>query len=598
MDNPFLRFSLLILFFLFKFSSAFSQTQVNADITTPTTWTPGGSPYVVNTIIEVSSTLTIQAGVEVQYPAATMLEITGTLNVLGIKTDSVHFRSTGANPGAGIYFNGGSGSISHAIFDTLRQSASPTEGAAIYFKNANVSLDNCLVRGNMGSSRGLIYESGNVSIDSSSINTCVFGMIVKGGAPTVSNSSFTNNEDSDVVTYPQGVENFSNTQLDVIEITSTGSVTTKTFFPLIDSLETKYVLTNGLKITADTLFLDPGVTISFPGSEFLETSSSGVIWAVGNPQDTIRFLSTATGTNRGGIKIPSGKVRMSYTRIDDIIDGSTDYSAILVSGTGQLDYDHSLLKGLPQYSNSRGITFKGGNGQITESRIDSCNDGIFIWDGEPTITQCAFTNQSGADILTHPSGVSNVSNCDLQTVEFSMYFGQTNNVGSVPQTKSNAILPNINPLGTIYTMPSGLRIVDTLSLAPGVKMGFVNAGAIRVFGSGKLTAHGTKADSITFYSMNASPSFHGSGIWITNGEVDLAYCHFDKVGNTGGTNSSGGAVYFDGVNAKGTIRNSLFENGNYHGVRVNDGDVSVLNSTFIDFENGIYVDNGIPVLSN
>ncbi|PIW84648.1 MAG: hypothetical protein COZ95_08750, partial [Nitrospirae bacterium CG_4_8_14_3_um_filter_50_41] len=135
------------LLFLFHANHVFAATPVTGNITTNTTWTTAGSPYQVTTAIKVlgnsttNVTLTIEAGVEVQFSAGASLTVgdetnKGSLLVNGSLASEVLFTSSAPTKTkgswGGITYNytpGSSFTVSYGIVEY------GTYG--IYLKTAN-----------------------------------------------------------------------------------------------------------------------------------------------------------------------------------------------------------------------------------------------------------------------------------------------------------------------------------------------------------------------------------------------------------------------------------------------------------------------------
>lgn len=89
--------------FLFFFSPVFSQTNVGGIISTNTTWTLAGSPYIVtqNTLVDAGVSLTVNSGVIIKFNTNKVLQVKGTLRAIGTASDKIYFTSNAVNPAPG-----------------------------------------------------------------------------------------------------------------------------------------------------------------------------------------------------------------------------------------------------------------------------------------------------------------------------------------------------------------------------------------------------------------------------------------------------------------------------------------------------------------
>ncbi len=87
--------TLILLFALAKPGSLWSQTIVNSDVQTNTTWTLTQSPIIVTSeiVIDPGVTLQVEPGVEVRLHDQVVLKVRGTLQALGTPGDSIQFHA-------------------------------------------------------------------------------------------------------------------------------------------------------------------------------------------------------------------------------------------------------------------------------------------------------------------------------------------------------------------------------------------------------------------------------------------------------------------------------------------------------------------------
>ncbi len=136
---------------------SFSATNVSGVITTNTTWTTTGSPYIIVGDMAVDSgvTLTIQPGVQVRFDGNYNMYIDGKLLAIGTVTDSITFTSNKTIPATGdwrgISFRPKSNSdtckmrycyVEYAFRGVYSDGSSPKISNSVFRKNNNGILVN------------------------------------------------------------------------------------------------------------------------------------------------------------------------------------------------------------------------------------------------------------------------------------------------------------------------------------------------------------------------------------------------------------------------------------------------------------------------
>jgi parallel beta-helix repeat protein len=119
-----------------------SQTNVSGTISTNTTWTISGSPYIVSGIVDIDFglQLTIQPGVVVKFADDAFIYTNeGSIVAIGTNTDSITFTSNSATPAPGIWqgiqLNGGPDSSSVFNYCTFKYA-----GIAIHDNQGTMDL--------------------------------------------------------------------------------------------------------------------------------------------------------------------------------------------------------------------------------------------------------------------------------------------------------------------------------------------------------------------------------------------------------------------------------------------------------------------------
>jgi hypothetical protein len=181
------------LFFLLIISYVSSgQTYISGFINSNTNWTAANSPYIVtgSTVLTAGNSLTIDAGVTVQFDSGKGLDIRGALVVNGNPLDSVYFIPSGTSAWGGIKVSNNYGATINCRYMSVRHSAKLFEVNTIagtgdtiiklkncYFTNVGtvvdeqddikshfVLIDSCIVSDNhaytsIGASNFLVYNS-------------------------------------------------------------------------------------------------------------------------------------------------------------------------------------------------------------------------------------------------------------------------------------------------------------------------------------------------------------------------------------------------------------------------------------------------------
>lgn len=116
---------LLLTIVILTLKIGYTQTNVSGGIYSNTTWTVGGSPYMVTDTLTLfpGITLTIEPGVVIKFNDNIPFDVRGTLIAVGTQIDSITFTSSSSSPFQGIWSGlslstwlGGNANLSHCKF--------------------------------------------------------------------------------------------------------------------------------------------------------------------------------------------------------------------------------------------------------------------------------------------------------------------------------------------------------------------------------------------------------------------------------------------------------------------------------------------------
>ena len=202
------NFSLSFLIFLLSIT-AYSQTYISGFIAPNTTWSVGGSPYIVtgNALLMQGDTLTIDPGVTVKFDTGTTLQIDGCLIAIGTDANRITFTSNQAIPQAGdwdelhfsdfasdVIYDGSGNYVSGCIlkYCDVLYGGNNTYGL-IHVESSSPYISHCTLQ--HSNSSGLYSNNATSVPDSSTINDCKdYGIYFTGCGVNLINDSITNSQ--------------------------------------------------------------------------------------------------------------------------------------------------------------------------------------------------------------------------------------------------------------------------------------------------------------------------------------------------------------------------------------------------------------------
>ncbi|MDH3272342.1 MAG: Ig-like domain-containing protein [Gemmatimonadota bacterium] len=331
------------------------------------------------------------------------------------------------------------------------------------------------------------------------------------------------------------------------------------------SEDTCYFVENPLTVNDGTLFVEPGVEISFGPSGSLSIGSNGRLNAVGTVDKGITFTSLDAAGSWRGLRFDGSRGADNVLHYVEIENGGSSgwsgatqsASAVLLEGNSLVDIQNSTIRG----SESRGITLYA--------------------EAEMTF-QANVLQENAVPAWLHPNtvgffGADNVFDGNADQV-VRVGYGNTDRV-STAQTWLDVGVP--------LEIQDRMFIEAPLTLEPGVHLQALAGVSLIVREEGTLSAIGTPTASIRFEGSESSPgAWKGLQIQTMSNDNVFDHAWFRHGGSdawTGGGDSRA-MVYLD-ANSKAVFTNSTFEGSAHYGLWVPaGGDIE-------GFSDNAFVDN-------
>jgi parallel beta-helix repeat protein len=537
-----------------SFTTNGGTTKSGATISSSTTWTYAGSPYIItgNILVYFSASepvLTIEPGVEVRFNGNCYLKIGNTLTskgrlvAQGTSDRPIIFTSNTTPPTAGDW--GGIRFYYHASAESILEHVKVEYGSystygEIYLSNSSPTIRNSTISNSSNDGIYMAGDSAPVITDSTISDNGGEGIFVSGTAASVSNitnTTFSNNGSYDLNIPVTSTLGSGNVYLNSNGIKLTGTTISADTTWLYQTAP--YIITGNVSVynapPEPTLTIEPGVEVRFNGNYYLRIgysqTSTGRLVAQGTPSSPIIFTSGITPPavgNWNGIRF------FSHASTESILEHVT------------VEYAGSAIL----YGE---IYFNDNSPAISNSTIrHSAYDGIYIvGDSVPVITGSTMSDNGRYGVYS--SGTGNVD------ITFSTI---SNNVNYAAYS-TNSVLKinhcNITGNGNGVYVPSG-KTADALYnwwgdiIGPGAS---VSAGVAYEpwLGAPYTYPFYNSALSATLQQFNAPDSSADYTFTISDNSTWNFYIK-DSVGTTVKTftgSGTTGAVTWDGRNEIGAV---------------------------------------------
>ena len=462
---------------LASFSIGLLHAQTNVSGNQAGTWTKANSPYVItgNITVPNGQTLTIEAGVEVQFSNGnnTVSEflVNGTLKAIGTSADSIKFTGGGYSYGSQrgpltIASSSTNSQLQYISISGLGFYFTSNEAAVIYVNSSSCSISNCS------------FQNINASALSINNSNTLIGSVTKNWFNVPSIKYYSILLDIDKIKYIKG--NYSNSS-DSVEIGLNHNYTMNQN----DTLYFGYnysLLNNQTVELSKTLTITPGVNIYFLNGNNLtsQLDVKGTLKAIGTASNFIYL----TGDGNYNYGIHSQGYSYGSQQGPITIEKTSNSSIIQYTTINNLGYyfNGDFTPAIIVSSNSCKIL----NNSIVN--IDGSGSALQIDQCSPDISNNNFSN-TGLDVI-----------CDLDKIRDL----KNNNPLKIGLTKQADMGFNdtLTANNTSYSILTNQTVTKNkvLTIEPGVTLQFTNGNNTisQLIVEGTLNAQGTASTYISF----------------------------------------------------------------------------------------------------
>ncbi|MBI5099602.1 MAG: right-handed parallel beta-helix repeat-containing protein [Nitrospirae bacterium] len=566
------------------FTTLGGTTVGTTTISSNSTWTYAGSPYIITGNISVygssEPTLTIEPGVEVRFNGLYYLNIgyssyKGRLVAQGTLSSPIIFSSNNAAPAPGNWY--GIRFYNHAttesIIDYVTIEYAGYAYGGIYISNNSPTIFNSTITKN--SNKGIdITGSSSPAIANSTIsNNATYGIYSASSAPSISTTSFMNNGSYAISILPQYAGNLgtgntaSGNGTNGIELRA-ATISSDSVWPY---QTIPYIVTGNISVygaSEPTLTIEPGVEVKLNGLYYLNigySSYKGRLAAAGTSSDPIVFTSNKATQSPGdwyGIRFYNHAANESSLDYVTIEYGGYQYGGIYISNSSPT-ISYSTIR----YNSNSGINITGSSSPVITGCIISGNNSYGIYD-----------NSSSGSFISNSLFTSNGSYAISINPQFAHNFGAGNtasgNGADGIELKGGTISSDTSWRYQVipYIVTGNISVYGTssetaLTIEPGVEIRFNGLYYLNIGYSsykGRLVAQGTSSMPIVFTSNKATPAAGDwYGIRFYNHAVSESMLDYATVEYAGYTY---GGIYIS--NSSPTISHSIIRNNSNKGIDI------------------------------